>query len=169
MDLLEGLYTRRSVRKFTEEAVSDSDIHVLLKSAMLAPSAKNQQPWHFIVVKEKAMRDKLAAASPYTGMAAHAPLVVVICGDTANEKAPGFWVQDCSAAAENLLLAARALNLGSVWCGIYPEKERMQALATILGLPDKVLPLNMICIGHTEMQFKEADRFNPERVHHEKW
>lgn len=169
MDLLEAIYTRRSIRKFTDEPVGDEKIHTLLKCAMLAPSACNQQPWHFLVITEKAIREKVSRASPYCHMAANAPLVIIVCGDTINEKAPGFWVQDCSAATENLLLAARDLELGSVWCGIYNEEDRVTAIRNIFHLPDGIIPLNLICIGYPATGFKPEDRFDSKKVHFEKW
>lgn len=169
MDALETLLTRRSIRKFTEQTIPDEDVTILLKCAMLAPSARNEQPWHFVVVTNQEVRDKLSRVTPYTHMAANAPLVIIVCGDTKEDKSGGFWVQDCSAAIENILLAARSMNLGSVWCGIYPKEERVKAMAEILNIPDHVKALGMICIGSPAQPFKEEDRFRPDRIHREHW
>lgn len=169
MDLLEGIRTRRSIRKYADTPVSEKDIELLLQCAMLAPSAKNARPWHFVVATEEATRQKLAEASPYTKMAASAPLVIVVCADMREEKVGDFWVQDCAAATENILLAARGLNLGSVWCGIYNEPERMRLVQEALAMPKEVYPFNLICIGHPAQPFSEAHRFMPERVHRGKW
>lgn len=107
MDIFEALFTRRSIRKYTQEDVSDEDLNILLKAAMLAPSASNRQPWHFVVVRDPEVRAALAGRHPYAKMAADAPVVIVVCADLNEEKTPGFWVQDCSAATQNLMLAAR--------------------------------------------------------------
>ncbi|MBD5641957.1 MAG: nitroreductase family protein [Desulfovibrio sp.] len=169
MDLFEALKTRRSIRKYTSEPVSDDSIHALLDAAMHAPSAKNEQPWHFIVVRDPEIRAILAKTTPYTGMAAHAPVVIVVCGDMKCEKAPGMWPQDCAAATENLLLAARGENLGTVWCGVHPLKEREEHVRAALNLPAHIIPFNLICIGHPAQAFREEQRFREERVHRDKW
>lgn len=169
MDIFEALFTRRSIRKYTEKIVSDQDIEFMLKSAMLAPSACNERPWHFIVIRDAQRRMEVSQTSPYTKMAAHAPLVIVVCGDLAEEKAEGFWVQDCSAAIENLLLAARGRGLGSVWCGVHPVAERESYLRKLLNLPENIVPLGLIVVGHPDQHFTEAQRFMPERVHQESW
>lgn len=169
MDIFEALYTRRSIRKYTDEDISDDDLHSMLKAAMLAPSAMNERPWHFVVVREAATRAALSEATPYVKMAAHAPVVIVVCGDLNEEKAKGHWEQDCSAAIENLLLAARGKNIGTVWCAVHPEAERVANVRRILGIPGHVIPLGLICAGHPAQPFAEADRFMPERVHQNHW
>lgn len=170
MDILEALRTRRSVRNYTNQPVTEEEVREILKCAMLAPSACNEKPWHFVVAREAATREALARATPYTGPAAKAQVVIVLCGDLGLEKAPGFWVQDCSAAMENLLVAARGKNIGSVWCGIYPASERVATVQKIVNLPDNVIPLGLACLGHTsEEHFREADRFDESRIHLEKW
>lgn len=170
MDIFEVLTTRRSIRKYSEKKIEDQDLELILKCAMLAPSAKNQQPWQFIVVTSTEKKTELATATPHTHMAKNASAVIVVCGDMTKETAPGFWVQDCSAAIQNILLAARGKNIGSCWCGIHPEKERETKVKNMLELPEQVVPLGMICLGYPENQhFTEADRFKPERIHYEKW
>lgn len=169
MDIFEALRTRRSIRKYTDEPITDGDLQELLEMAMLAPSAKNEQPWQFVVVRDGDQRAKLAKVSPYTHMAAIAPLVIVVCGDMREEKAPGMWVQDCSAATQNLLLACTGKQLGAVWCGVYPEQDRVATAREILGLPEEIIPLNLVCIGHTAEQFKTAERYRQERVHLNRW
>lgn len=169
MDLFEALRTRRSIRKYTEEPVSDDDLHHILDAAMHAPSAVNEQPWHFVIVRDEAGRTALAKTSPYTHMAAKAPVVIVVCGDINLDKASGMWVQDCAAATENLLLAARGRQIGSVWCGVHPVREREDSIRAILGLPENIIPFCLICLGHTDEPFKEEQRFKEDRVHREKW
>lgn len=169
MDLFEALKTRRSIRKYTDEPVSDDNIHALLDAAMHAPSAKNEQPWHFVVVRDSSVRAVLAKTTPYTHMAAEAPVVIVVCGDMNHDKASGMWVQDCAAATQNLLLAARGENLGTVWCGVHPIQEREEHVRSALNLPANIVPFNLICIGHPAQPFKEEQRFQEERIHREKW
>lgn len=169
MDLYEALRTRRSIRKYTEEPVSDEDLHLLLEMAMLAPSACNEQPWHFVILRDAEKRAAIAKTTPYTHMAAEAPVVIVLCADMSCDKAKGMWPQDCAAAAENLMLAARGKNLGCVWCGVHPVAEREEYVRSALVLPDGITPFCIICIGHPAQHFREDNRYNPERVHMEKW
>lgn len=169
MDLYEALFTRRSVRKYLDQPVSEEDEKLILKSAMLAPSACNEQPWNFICIRDAATREKVSKTSPYTHMAANAPLVIIVCADLGLDKAQGMWVQDCAAATENMLLAARGKNIGSVWCGIYPEKERMAVLREALGIPETIIPFALTCFGYIKKGFTEASRFQEEKIHHEKW
>lgn len=169
MDLFEALRTRRSIRKYTADPVTDEDVHILLEMAMLAPSAKNEQPWQFVVVRSEAGRGALAGTSPYTHMAAQAPVVIVVCGDLHQDKAAGMWVQDCAAAIENLMLAARGRNLGTVWCGVHPVAERVAHIRATLGLPEHIIPLGLICVGHPAAEFKTENRYNAALVHLETW
>lgn len=169
MEFFEALFTRRSIRQYTDEPVSDEDMRILLKAAMAAPSAKNCQPWQFVVVRDAQVRATLAKTSPYTGMAARAPVVIIVCGDMQLATAGEFWVQDCAAATENLLLAARAKNIGGVWCGVHPDKEREAFLREHLRLPETIVPFGLICLGHPAQRFREEDRFHEERVHQDKW
>ncbi|MDR1856658.1 MAG: nitroreductase family protein [Desulfovibrio sp.] len=169
MDLFEALFTRRSIRKFTSEPVSDADLDKILKAAMLAPSAHNCQTWRFIVVRDAAVKAEIAKRHPYAKMAEQAPVVIVVCGDTTAEKNAGFWVQDCSAAMENLLLAARGLNIGTVWCGLHPIEDRAAIVRELLGIPGHIMPLGLAVLGHTDQPFFEADRYVASKVHYDKW
>lgn len=169
MDVLEAIAARRSIRKYTQESVSQEQIRELLKSAMMAPSARNEQPWHFIVILQESMRKELAKTSPYTHMAANAPLNIVVAGDMNEEKAPQMWVQDCAAATQNLLLAATGLGLGAVWCGVHPVEERVAHIRKTLKLPENIVPFNLICIGVPAESPSAKGAYAPERVHHEIW
>lgn len=169
MDLFEALRTRRSIRKYTSETVSDDDLHHIMDAAMHAPSAVNEQPWHFVIVRGEVGRAALAKTSPYTHMAANAPVVIVVCGDLNYDKGNGMWVQDCAAATQNILLAARGKELGSVWCGVHPVKEREDIVRAALGLPENIIPFALVCLGHTDQPFKEEHRFHEDRIRREKW
>jgi nitroreductase len=169
MDLLECLMGRRSMRKYTDQPVDDETVEKLLRAGMAAPSAGNQQSWRFVVLRDRTVREQVAACSPYAGMLPGAGVGIVVCGETAGEKHPGYWVQDCSAAVENILLAACALDLGAVWLGFHPDKGRAGCCATVLGLPETVVPLAVISIGHPAETKPPADRFNPDFVHTDRW
>lgn len=169
MDPLDTLLTRRSVRRYTSEPLDDDTVASLLRAAMAAPSAVNEQPWHFVVIRERELLDTLAEKHPYARMLKQAPVAVAVCGDTTLEHHPGYWVVDCSAATENLLLAAHAMGLGAVWLGIYPREERMKMLSGLLELPGHVKPLSLVALGHPDEEKRPADRYKPERVHRDRW
>ena len=169
MDLFEALYTRRSIRSFTDAAVAEADLETLLRAAMAAPSAGNAQPWHFVVVTERAVLDAIPGIHPYAAMCKTAQAAVVVCAELSLEKHPGNWVLDCAAATQNLMLAARGLGIGSVWCGLYPQQERMAAMAGLLRLPEGVAPHALVVLGHPAQEFKKIDRFKPERIHRNGW
>lgn len=132
---IDDLFARRSIRRFTGESVDPDQIDMLLKAAMAAPSANNSKPWHFVAVTDAAVRGALAQAHPYAKMVAHSPLCIVPCGDPGLLRgiASGYWVQDLSAATENILLAATGLGLGAVWCGVYPMEERVAEVRQLPG------------------------------------
>jgi nitroreductase len=169
MDVLEAIYTRRSIRKYAADPVPEETIRELLGAAMMAPSAGNQQPWHFVVVTDKAQLEKVKTVHPYVGMAPKAPLGILICGDEILEKFPGFWPQDCSAAMQNLLLAAHGLGLGAVWTGVYPYGDRIERFREIFGLPLHVIPFGFAVIGYPDQKGGRQERFRQERVHRERW
>ena len=168
---MKEINNRRSIRRFAEKPLTDAQLEQLLRAAMQAPSAGNAQTWDFVVVKNKNTFVKIMNIHPYATPLQTADAAIVVCGNTNRERYDGFWVQDCSAAIENLLLKAVDLNLGAVWLGIYPLQERIDGLSTLLGLPAGVIPLGVIAVGHPaegyENQF--VDRFHPEYIHNEKW
>lgn len=169
MDALEAIHGRRSIRRYTAQAVPEDVIETLLRAAMAAPSAGNQQPWHFVVLDDRQTLEAIPQYHPYSAMLKEAPLAIVICGDERLEKHKGYWVQDCSAATQNLLLAAHAQGLGAVWLGVYPVMERVAKTQELLGLPPQVIPLAIVSVGYPAEQKGPADRFNPSRVHRNRW
>ncbi len=172
MDALEAICTRRSVRKYENREINDEIVEKLLAAAMSAPSARNQQPWEFVVIQDRDMLDAIPTFSPFAWMVAQAPLGILICGDTRNLPSPGFWAQDCAAATQNLLIAAHALGLGAVWTGVYPmdlRDGRVRGFVNHCQLPDGVVPLALVVIGYpTEMPAKQ-DRFTSRKVHENVW
>ncbi|MFA5099757.1 MAG: nitroreductase family protein [Candidatus Omnitrophota bacterium] len=171
-DTISVIHSRKSVRHYTGDAVGREDLTTLLKAGMAAPSAVNKQPWVFIAVTDSDTLVKLAQGLPYTKMIVKAGACIVVCGDM-NKALSGverdFWIQDCSAASENILLAAESLGLGAVWSGMYPFQERVDHVRKVLGLPDTVIPLNVIAVGHPEGIEKPQDKFNPANIHWNKW
>ena len=169
MDAMEAILSRRSIRKYGSASISESDIHELLDAAMSAPSSSNGQPWHFIVISDRKTLDEIPKFHPYSNMIKETSLAIFICGDLQLEKGKGVWVQDCSAATENLLIAANAKGLGAVWLGVYPIEERVTGARRLLGLPAHIVPLCIVSVGSPAEKKPPANRFNPARVHRDKW
>lgn len=166
---MDAILKRRSIRRFTEQEVGGDLISKVLAAGMAAPSAGNEQPWQFIVIKKKETLKKVGECGPYARTAADAPAAIVVCGDLSLEKHAGFWVQDCSAAVENMLLEAVSLGLGSVWLGVYPEEERVSFLQRYFKLPENIVPLAILPLGFPAQEMAPAQRYNEARVHYEKW
>ena len=166
-EFVQTIFARRSIRKYTDEPVGEEDVKTLLKAAMAAPSASNRKPWQFVVVTERQTLGALAEAHPHGKMLFEAPLCISVCGDLTEMER--YWVQDCSAATENLLLAVTALGLGAVWLGVYPKEDRVVAVREILGLPETITPLNLVSIGHPAEKREARTQYDGARVHRERW
>jgi len=160
---------RRSIREYTNAPVSDEHLERLLRAAMAAPSAGNQQPWRFVVVTQRETLVGITRVHPYARMLAEAPVAIVVCGDPAAGKWPDFWEQDCAAAVENVLIEAQILGLGAVWLGVHPLAERVEGIRALLGMPAEVVPFAIVAVGHPAKTKPQAERFDPERVHRERW
>jgi len=169
MDTLEAIRTRRSVRRYEDRAVPDELVRELLTAAHRAPSARDGRPWQFVVIDDRKILAEVARINPNAAMAAHAPLGILVCGDLSLEKSPGYWVVDCAAAVENVLLAAHALGLGAVWTGVYPREERMEGLGRLVGLPDKVIAHSLVILGYPAERPAPRTDFPPDRLHHNRW
>jgi nitroreductase len=170
--VLDNIKTRTSIRAYENREIEDDKVETLLQAAMAAPTAGNKQPWEFVVIKNRATLDTIASHFETMTMAKDAPLAIVVCGDINNtfpEEGREYWVQDASAATENLLLAAHAMGLGAVWCGIYPISERVEYLKKLLDLPENIIPLNVIPIGYPGENPQPKDKWKAERVHYESW
>ena len=165
--VLNNILERTSVRSYLDKSIEEDKIEKLLRAGMAAPTAVNKQPWHFVVVTDKSLLQKLAKANPYAEMVARAPLAIVVCGDMTKAldgNAREFWVQDCSAASENILLAATGLGLGAVWTGTYPSEERCAAVSEVLGLPETLIPLNTIVIGYPDGEVTPKDKWQESNI-----
>lgn len=167
---MKEIFDRRSIRKYIDEAVSDEDLQKLLKAAMRAPSAGNEQPWEFVVLKERGNMLGIQKFHPYAGMLKQSAAVIVVCGSEERQKFPdAYWVQDCSAATQNILLEAQHLGLGAVWLGIYPLSDRVEGMKKLLDLPEHVTPLSAVSIGHPAESPEPIDSYDESRIHSEKW
>lgn len=171
-DTLKTIMGRKSVRQYTQAAVTQEQLITLVKAGMAAPTAVDCRPWDFIVITDKAVLKQLADALPYAKMAARAGAAIVVTGDLKRQyggEGASYWIMDCSAATENILLAAESLGLGAVWTSVFPEQDRIIATRKVLGIPDHVVPLNLIPIGVPAGETKAKDKFNPKQIHQDRW
>ena len=173
MDTMETLRTRISVRQYSEREISDEAVHAILEAGMSGPSAVNARPWSFLVIRNPETLGKMAdangrAAEPLRG----AKLGILVCGDLerAFPSAPDYWVVDASIAAQNMILAAHAMGIGSVWLGTWPQEHKVSAQKALFDLPDSIVPHSIIAFGYPrEDSAKEKLLYEPGRVHFEKW
>lgn len=166
---MKAILSRRSIRKYTPDKVPEKDIRDLLEAAMAAPSAGNAQPWYFIVIDDRDILRQIPSFHPYSHMLKEATVAILVCGDETLEKYKGYWVQDCSAATENILIAVAEKGLGAVWLGVYPIEERVAGLRRLLGIPDHVIPFSLIPVGYPAEHKEPANRYNEARVRRNKW
>lgn len=169
--VLENILSRKSVRNFVKgKEINREQLEKILRAGMAAPSARNSQPWEFIVIKDKDILKSLADKNPHGKMLEDASCAIVVAGNI--DKTGGaddFWSQDTSAATENMLLEIEALKLGAVWIGVYPKKERMKIVIEELELPENVIPLNIVAIGYPTGKDKPKDKWNPDNIHYDKY
>ncbi len=168
---LENIMTRSSVRKYTNQKVEEDKIEKILRAAMAAPTAGNKQPWEFVVVTERETLDKFADIIPGAHMAKGAQLAIVVLGTPDKALLPDYWIQDCSAANENLLLAAHAMGLGAVWCGAFPENGsgKVEAMSKLLNLPEGTFALSVNVIGYPDAPASIKDKWDANKVHYNKY
>jgi len=169
MDAMEAVLTRRSVRKYSNKIISDELIKELIESGISAPSAENKQPWHFIIVDDHKIIDKIPDFHPNAKMLPYAQKAILVCGDLDLEVNKGYLIQDCSAATENILIAARAKGLGSCWLGVYPREDRINNLRKMLKIPENILPFSLISLGYPAVDQLRVDRYNSKRIHKNRW
>lgn len=164
---LSVIFNRKSVRNFIKERpVSDEDVQTLIKAGMAAPSGKDTRPWEFLIINDRDILDKMAAELPTAKMLAEAPMAIVVCGDTIRSS---YWYLDCSAATENILLAAEALDLGAVWTASYPYRDRMATVIKYTKMPAQMLPLVVIPIGYPKGNYSPKDKYDSSKIHMNKW
>lgn len=169
MDVMECIRTRRSVRQFQNKDVPPAVIQQLIEAGMAAPSAGNEQPWEFVILTDPALLKQIPGFHPHAAMAPKAPVSILVCANLDKQKYKGYWPQDCSAAIQNLLLAAHALGLGAVWTGVHPEPDREDGFRKLLKIPGNIVPFALIPIGYPAHTPSPATRFAPEKVHTNAW
>jgi nitroreductase len=170
-DPLALLFGRRSIRSYTGAPVPDAAVQRLLEAGMAAPSAVAKDPARFIVIREKPTLDALAAELSNGGMVPQAGLAIIVCGDlaAAHDAQLSYLLQDCSAAIQNILLAAHGLGLGACWLGIHPRENRIRFIRSLLGIPDTIIPVSAIAVGHAAEQKEPRTRYRASSVHRERW
>lgn len=168
---MEAILQRRSVRDFTDKPVSEEVLTSLLEAGMCAPSAGNERPWHFIIVTERSLLEGITEFHEYSKMLKHAPAAIIVCADLNCDKYPGvgYWVQDCAAATQNILIAAQYKGLGACWLGMYPKKERVEGLRRLLNIPEHIVPFAGIALGYPAAVKSPGSRYDGSRVHRNGW
>jgi nitroreductase len=168
MDALEAIMTRRSIRRYTSDPVPEESVRILLEAAMAAPTAADE-PWHFVVVRERKLLDEVTRYHHHAHMLKQASVAITVCADPTSGSLRDRWPLDCAAATENILIAANALGLGACWVGIYPVEERILGVKGLLGIPDPLIPLCMVALGFPAERKQPSQRYRPERVHYDTW
>jgi nitroreductase len=169
METIEAILTRRSIRHYTDQPIAKETIDILLTAAMYAPSASNKQPWHFVVIDDRDILNAIIEFHPHAKMLANAKCAILVCGDSELALAPGYIPVDCSAASQNILLAAHGMGLGACWLGIHPREERIAEIRKIIALPENIHPVSLISLGYPAKQPSKPERFDASRIHWNKF
>ncbi len=169
METIIAIKTRRSIRKYKKEEISDEQLEEIVQCGMFAPSAGNEQPWHFIIIKNKKLLNKIPQIHEYAQMMNDATAGILVCYDHHLEKHNSMAIQDCSAATQNLLLAIHDCGLGGCWIGVYPRKKRIEALQDLFNLPKSIVPFSLVALGIPNEYKENINRFNKERLHYDTW
>ncbi len=172
-EVLKNIFNRKSVRKFTEEKITNEQLLTIAKAGMAAASACNLQPWELVLVDEREILDSLADGLDFAKMLYQAPAAIVVCGDlskTLDGVAMHYWSQDCAAVSQNILLATESMGLGAVWTGVYPIAERVDFVREKLQIADeKIKPFAVIALGYADGEFTPMDKFKEEKIHYNRW
>ena len=166
---MDPVLSRRSIRKYTDKPVTHDQLMLLVRAAMAAPSADDERPWHFIVITDQNIRSRIPDIHPFAHVAITAPAVIIVCGDESLQKMQGFWIQDCAAATENILIEAHQLGLGAAWIGIFPVEGRVEGFRRLLDMPDNIIPFSLVVLGYPGEFREPADRFDEARLHFNRW
>lgn len=166
MEMIDIIHKRRSVRSFNGKPISDKDIQTILSAGMTTPSAMNKQPWRFVLISDNELKKEIAKISKYAQMILEAPLAILVCGDL-DASFMDYWVIDCSASIQNILLSSCALGVGSVWTGISPDMR--SDFSRLVNLPKNVVPHSLIVLGYSDAEFEKKDYFDKTKVHNNKW
>lgn len=169
MNILDAISTRRSIRSYTGQPISEEQLKTILKAGFQAPSAKNREPREYIVLRDEEILEKITQFHPYTKMLPKARCAIVVCGNREKQEEEGFIALDCAASIQNMLLAAHGLGLGACWCGIYPIPQLMEPMIELLGLPEHIIPISMIAVGIKDKDSGPLDRYDERNIHVDKW
>lgn len=169
METIKNIIERRSIRKYTNKNISDEDLNQILKAAMYAPSGVNAQPWEFVVVRDKKLLSSITEIQPYSQPLNQADAAIIVCGDLNKQVFKDLWIQDCSAATQNILLAANDLGIGSVWLGIYPNEEIVSGLKNLINAPENIVPFSVVSLGYPDEERQTSERFDEAKIHFEKF
>jgi nitroreductase len=169
METMDAILTRRSIRKYLTDPVNRDIVENVIKAGMSAPSAGNEQPWHFVIIDRRDLLEKISDFHPYAKMLKDTPAAVLVCGDQNVPKFKDFWVQDCSAASQNMLLAARDLGLGAVWIGVYPAEKMVREVRSLLNIPEHVAPFSIIAMGYPAEEKSGRTMYDTSRIHSNSW
>lgn len=167
--IIKGIIERRSIRRYTDKSIDDDKIKQILTVAMYAPSGGDCRPWDFVVIKNKETLDKIAAEHSYASFLRDADCAIIVCGNVSDDKYKELWIQDCSAATQNILLASHGLELGSVWLTLYPDDNRPNEVREIIGAPQNVIPFAIVSLGYPAEEKDVPDRYEENKVHYENW
>jgi nitroreductase len=169
MDALHAIHNRRSIRQFHGEPVEDHLVEEVIAAGMMAPSAGNEQPWHFVVLKKRKLLRAISKNHLYASVVEKAPVAILVCGDLALDRYGGYWAADCAAATQNMLIAAHALSLGSLWIGLHPRPQRVADIRAIITLPETVVPFSLVVLGYAAEEKSMEVRFDVSRIHQDQW
>lgn len=169
MDIMEAILTRRSIREFTGQVIEEDKLKKLLQAGFQAPSAHNKEPREFVVVKDRKKIKEITDFHEYAQMLPDAGCGIIVCGDSSKQDLEGFLIADCSAAIQNILLAAHGLELGAVWCGLYPRKALMANMGRVLNLPENIMPVGLVAVGYKAEEKEGIDRYNQDCIHLNSW
>lgn len=172
-EVLQTIINRRSIRKYVDQQISEEQVKWMLRAAMNAPSAGNEQPWDFLVITDRDKLKKVPEFHPYSKMLPGAALAILVVADLARAKYEGelqqLWIQDCSAATQNILLVAHSLGLGAVWLAVYPDPPRLNGMRALFNIPEEMVPFSIISIGYPAELKQAVDRYDETRIHREIW
>ena len=166
---MDPVLSRRNIRKYSNQPIKEEDLRLLLRAAMVAPSADDERPWHFVIIQDEQILEQISKIHPHAHMVKHASVTILVCGDERLQKVPGFWPQDCAAATENILIEAQQLGLGTVWLGIYPVSGRVEGFRRLLKIPEQVVPFALVVLGYPAEHKEPAQIYDESRVHRGNW
>jgi nitroreductase len=169
METMDAIFSKRIIRKYLPKPVTCDLIENILKAGMNAPSAGDEQPWHFVIIDKHYLLQKISEIHPYAKMLKDAPAAVLVCGDQNVLKFKDLWIQDCSAASENMLLAAHDMGLGAVWIGIYPAENLVREVRGIMNIPQHIVPFSIIGMGYPAEEKTGRLRYDKSKVHNNIW